>query len=95
LNTFNLRESALLISALFSFDRSQFHSTVSLSSYANQRLVYNDKFCYGQQTPRFRVQGSLQNLHKKEGLYDRPLDIHTSLMKKDSKYLVLDIYMCD
>ena len=86
MNTFNLRESALLISALYTYDRSQFHSTVSLPSYASQRTVFNDKFCYGQQTPRFRVQGSLQNLLKKEGLYDRPLDIHTSLMKKDSKY---------
>ena len=42
-----------------------------------------DKFTYGVPSPRFRVQNAIE--FKTENGYDRPVDIHSSLMKKDSK----------
>ena len=42
-----------------------------------------DKFTYGILSPRFRVQNAVE--FKTENGYDRPVDIHSGLMKKDSK----------
>jgi hypothetical protein len=42
-----------------------------------------DKFTYGILSPRFRVQNAVE--FKTESGFDRPVDIHSSLMKKDSK----------
>ena len=41
------------------------------------------KHCYNERNPRFRPQSCVQMLNR--AYIDRPLDIHVSLMKKNSK----------
>ena len=47
-------------------------------------------FTYKIKSPRFRVQNAIEL--KNELNFDRPVDIHTNLMKKDSKITIFIEY---
>lgn len=79
-STHSLRESAFLVSALYTFKKNEYFNTVSLDSYKTQRAALCHRFCYSQESPRLRIQAAVPQQEP-----DRPLDIHASLMKKDSR----------
>lgn len=74
----------MLVQGFFKFPKSKFHdSAVNTKEFVEQRSELSQIFAYSQISPRFRVQNSIQKTGDLD--YERPLNIHSTLMKKNSK----------